>query len=150
MFVHPAMSLLSGTAEPKISEEIRRIMLLTYQARKCDWYLYQNYIELIVYHCELARYNLPKFLPMRIFSLEYIRQMINAHEVHFVAAKKKSQFRIKSQVGPFICNSRVAGDEADKILKEMNFTHSFAWSYDPWDIISKKRVENKSTTYIHT
>jgi len=32
----------------------------------------------------------------------------------------------------------------------MNFTHSFTWSYDPWGIISKKRVENKSTASIHT
>jgi len=32
----------------------------------------------------------------------------------------------------------------------MNFTHSFTWSYDPLRITSKKRVENKSTPYIHT
>jgi len=76
--------------------------------------------------------------------------MINADEVDFLVAKKKSQFRIKSQIDPFICNNRVVGEEEDKILKEMNFTHSFTWSYDPWGIISKKRVENKSTTYIHT
>ena len=76
--------------------------------------------------------------------------MINENEVHFVLAKKKYQFRIKTQIGPFICNTRVAGEEADKRLKEMKFTHSFTWSYDPLGIISKKRVENKSTPYIHT
>lgn len=32
----------------------------------------------------------------------------------------------------------------------MKFTHKFTWFYDPWGIISKKRVENKSTPYIHT
>lgn len=57
---------------------------------------------------------------------------------------------IKSQIGPFICNSRVVGEEMDRRLKEMNFTHNFIWSFDPWGIISKKRVENKSTAYIHT
>ena len=31
MFVHPAMSLLSGTAKPRISEDIKRIMELTEQ-----------------------------------------------------------------------------------------------------------------------
>lgn len=35
-------------------------------------------------------------------------------------------------------------------MKEMKFTHSLTWSYDPWGIISKKRVENKSTPYIHS
>ena len=51
--------------------------------------------------------------------------MINVDEVHFVLAKKKSQFRIKSQIRRFICNKRIAGGEADKILKEMKFTDSF-------------------------
>lgn len=39
MFVHPAMNLLSGTIEPRITKEIRRIMHLTDQVRVCDWYL---------------------------------------------------------------------------------------------------------------
>ena len=144
------MSLLNNTTKPKISEEIKRIRSLTDQARTGDWHLYQNYIELRIYGCELSPYKLPKFPPMRIFALEYIKKMINADEVHFVAAKKKFQFRIKSQIGPFICNRREVGEEDDKELKEMNFTHNFTWSYDPWGIISKKRVENKSTPYIHT
>lgn len=69
MFVHPTMNLLSGTSKPRISEETRKIMQLTDQERIGDWYLYQNYIELKVYGCELAPYKLPKFLSMRIFSL---------------------------------------------------------------------------------
>ena len=36
MFVHPAMSLLSGTAEPMISEHIKRIMQLSDQDRTGD------------------------------------------------------------------------------------------------------------------
>ena len=32
----------------------------------------------------------------------------------------------------------------------MKFTHKFTWSYDPLGNISKNRVENKSTPYIHT
>ena len=45
--------------------------------------------------------------------------MLNMDEFHFVAAKKKSQFKIKTQIGPFICNSKAAGEEADKLLQEM-------------------------------
>ena len=65
----------------------------------------------------MAPYKLPKYLSLRIFSLKYIRKMIDADEVHFFSAKKKSQFKIKSQIGPFICNNRAARGEADKILK---------------------------------
>jgi len=44
---------------------------------------------------EATPYKLPRYLPMRLFSLEYYRQMINSDEVHFVRAKKKAQLRIK-------------------------------------------------------
>ena len=36
------------------------------------------------------------------------------------------------------------------MLKEMNFNLSFTWSYDPLGTISKLKVENKNTPYIHT
>ena len=84
---------------------------------------------------------------MRIFALEYTRQRLSAYEVHFVAAKKKSQFKLKAQVGPFICNTRAAGEEEDILLNEMKFGLSFTWSYDPMGVISKLRVENKFTAY---
>lgn len=87
---------------------------------------------------------------MRIFSLEYIRHMLNSDDIYFVVAKKKSQFGIKTKVGPFVCNTRTTGEEADMILKEMKFSMIFTWSYDPYGIISKLRVEDKSTPYIHT
>lgn len=125
MFVHPAISLLSSRIELRISEEMRKVLQLPDQVQTWDWYLYQNYIELRIFGCELAPYKLPKFLPMRIFALEYIRQMLNMDEIHFVAAKKKSQFKIKTQIGPFICNSRATGEEADKLFKEMQFSLSF-------------------------
>ena len=111
--------------------------------------LYQNYIEIRVYGSELAPYKFPKFLSMRIFALGYIRQMMNGDELHFISTKK-AQYKIKTQVGPFIYNNRVEGEEVDKILKGMGFSHSFTWSYDPVGIISKKRVENISTPYVHT
>lgn len=67
-----------------------------------------------------------------------------------MVAKKKSQFRIKTQVGPFICNTRITGEETDILLKEMKLSLSFTWSYEPCGIISKLRIENKTTPYIHT
>lgn len=61
-----------------------------------------------------------------------------------------TQFRIKTQVGPFICKNRALGNEADAHLKKMNFQLRFTWSYDPFGIISNLRVEQKTTPYIHT
>jgi hypothetical protein len=61
--------------------------------------------------------------------------MINLDEIHFVVAKKKSQFIIKTHIGPFICNNKATGEEANNLLKQMKFPLSFTWSYDPFGII---------------
>jgi hypothetical protein len=149
-FYHPVVSMLSGRPEPRINKEIQRILHLSDLTKIGDWYLYQNHTEIRVYGCELAPYKLPRYLPVRIFSLEYIRQMINSDDIHFVSLKKKQQLRIKGQIGYFIYNSRGAGEEANKLLKEMKFFVSFSWHYDPCGIISKMRVKNKNIPYVHT
>jgi hypothetical protein len=74
---------------------------------------------------------------------------MNSDDIHFVSLKKKQQMRIKGQIGSFICNSRGAGDEADKLLREMKFPTSFTWHYDPHGIISDMRVKNKNAPYAH-
>ena len=87
---------------------------------------------------------------MRVFSLEYIRQMINMDELHFFSGKRKAQFKLKASIGSFICNTRSVGAEADAMLKKTGFQPSFTWSYDPHGIISTLRVELKRTSYTHT
>ena len=64
---------------------------------------------------------------MRIFSLEYFRQIINYDEVNFLAARKKTQFKMKNQLGPFICNNREFGPEVDRMLQQMKFKNNFMW-----------------------
>jgi hypothetical protein len=88
-FYHPVVSMLSGRPESRINEEIQRILHLSDLAKMEDWYLYQDHIEIIVYGCELAPYKFPKYFPVRIFAPEYIRQMINSDDIHFVSLKKK-------------------------------------------------------------
>jgi hypothetical protein len=81
--------------------------------------------------------------------LEYIRQIINSDDIHFVSLKKKQQLRIKGQIGSFICNNHGTGEEADRMLREMKFFMSFPWHYDPCGIISEMRVKNKNIPYVH-
>ena len=98
-----------------------------------------------------APFKLPKYVPMRLFALEYFRQMINSDIVHFCNAKKNAQLRIKSQLGPFICNSREAGKEAERILEDyLRLQKSFDWPpYDPNNFICDRRMKNKLSPYIH-
>ena len=66
-----------------------------------------------------------------------------------LAAKNKTQFKLKNHVGPFICNHREAGVEVAKQLLEYRFDESFLWNYDPHGILSKMSVKCKLTPYIH-
>jgi hypothetical protein len=75
--------------------------------------------------------------------------MINSNDIHFVALKKKQQLRIKSQIGSFICNSRAVGEEANNLLKQMNFSLSFAWNYDLFGIISETGIKQRNSPYAH-
>jgi hypothetical protein len=72
--------------------------------------------------------------------------MVNSDDIHFVAANKKSQLKIKTQVGPFICNNRSTGEELDILLKKMRLT----WAYESFGVISELRIKQGSTPYVHT
>lgn len=89
------------------------------------------------------------FVPVRIFSLEYVRQILNMDEMHFVT-NKKSKLKLKAQVGPYILNTRAASKEVENILKYMKFKLSFTCSYEPLGVISNPRIEQKSIPYPHT
>lgn len=86
---------------------------------------------------------------MRIFALEYISQILNSDPINFMAAKKKTQFTLKNQIGPFIFNRRdVEKEEASRLL-EYKLEESFPWNYDPQGILSKLRVKCKLTPFTH-
>jgi hypothetical protein len=69
-FYHPMIFMLRNKIEPRINEEVQRIIHLSELDKKGDWYMYQNHTEITLYGCELPPYRLPKYLPIRIFALE--------------------------------------------------------------------------------
>ena len=75
--------------------------------------------------------------------------MINSDEIHFVKTKKKAHLRIKDHLGPFICNNRKAGKEAEEILERLRLRKSFIWPYDPHSFICDRRQKRKLSPYIH-
>jgi hypothetical protein len=83
------VGIFSGKPEPWINDEVQRVLHLSDNAKIGDWYLYQNHTEIRVFACELAPYKIPRYVPVRIFALEYIRQIMNSDDIHFVSLKKK-------------------------------------------------------------
>lgn len=105
-FVHPVINMLTSSIQPRIIIEIKRILQLEKNSKVGYWYLYQNHIEIRIYGCELPPYKLHKYLLMRIFSLEYFRQIVSANDVNFLVSRNNTQFKMKNQMGPFIYNTK--------------------------------------------
>jgi len=57
---------------------------------------------------------------MRLFTLEYYRQIINSDEVHFVKAKSKVQLRIKDQRGPLYAIAEKLEEKQMKSFRDSN------------------------------
>ena len=73
LFFHPATTLLTGVSPPRVNSDMKKILQLSKQYRVGDWYLYKNHTEIRIYGCELCPFKLPKYVPMRLFALEYFR-----------------------------------------------------------------------------
>ena len=72
-FLYVISCLLNIDVEPRIGPKIRKFLHLSEQIKIGDWYLYQNYTKIMIYGFKLPPYRSPKFVPIWIFALEYIR-----------------------------------------------------------------------------
>ena len=121
LFIRPAMNLLHKLEQPRVSEEMKRILQLSEQSKVGDWYLYEKHTELRIFGTILFPFKLPKFLTIRVFALQYLRQILNVDVINFMASKKKTQFKLKNKIGPFIVNKRDAEKEIARIFSEYKF-----------------------------
>jgi len=150
-FVYPVSCLLMKAPPPRISYEMQKILQLSKSYKLGDWYLYQDHTVIRIYGCELCPYRLPRYVPMRLFALEYYRQIINSDLTHFYSTKKKARLKFRDRLGPFIMNRKEGWQDADLILKDqLMLKRSFWWvPYDPLGFISARRVKYRLTPYTH-
>jgi len=85
---------------------MQKILQLSKNYKIGDWYLYQNHSVIKMYGCELCPYRQPRYVPMRLFALEYYKQLIGSDLTHFHSTKKKYQLKFKDQLGPFFMNRK--------------------------------------------
>ena len=90
LLIYPALSLLQSSPLPRLTDEMQKILQLSKNYSIGDWYFYQDHTVIRGYGCELAPYKLPKYVPMRLFALEYFRQFGNADMIHFHRKNKKA------------------------------------------------------------
>lgn len=150
-FVYPVSCLLMRSPPPRMSTEIQKALQLSKKCKIGDWYLYEEHTVIGVYGCELCPFRLPKYVPMRIFALEYYRQLIQSDLTHFHNSRKKAHLKFKHQLGPFIMNKKEGWEDADLILKDKyKLSYSFRWvPYDPEGVISARRTKYRLLGYRH-
>jgi len=104
-----------------------------------------------MYGCELCPYRLPRYVPMRLFALEYYRQLISSDLTHFHSTKKKAQLKYKYQLGPFLMNKKEGWQDVDQILgQKYRLKRSFWWvPYDPCGFINARRIKYRLSDYDH-
>ena len=51
-----------------------------------------------MYGAKVKPFKLPSLLTMRIFSLEFLRKIINVDEVYFIPRRKKTNFNPKREI----------------------------------------------------
>jgi len=89
--------MLSGMPEPWINDEVWRVLHLSDNAKTRDWYLYQKHSEIQVFGCDLAPYKLPRYIPVRIFALEYIIQIMNSDDFTLSLLKRSNSCGLKGR-----------------------------------------------------
>jgi hypothetical protein len=148
-FMSVAYTLFHEECYPRISPQVKSLLHESSETKLGDWYLFQEYIEIRVYGAEICPFRLPKFFTLRIFSLEFIRQSLDSDNIHFIPRKKRTNFKIKREVGPFIVYNRTTLQVVETKLQELNLERGEAWKYDPFGIIKEKRLELGLTSYEH-
>lgn len=151
LFFYPDSCLLKRTPPARLSYDMQKILQLSKNYKIGDWYFYQNHIVIRIYGCELCPYRLPRYVPMRLFALEYYRKLTNSDLTHFHSAKKKARLKFKDQLGPFVMNKKEGWQDVDQILGgELKLKRIFCWvPYDPDGFISARKVKYRLTSYEH-
>jgi len=149
--VYPVSCLLMKAPPPRITYEMQKLLQLSKSYKVGDWYLYQDHTMIRVYDCELCPYRLLRYVPMRLFALEYYRKLINSYLTHFHSTKKRAQLKFKNQLGPFVMNKKEGWQDTDLILKDqLKLKRIFWWvPYDPLGFINARRVKYRLTPYDH-
>ena len=126
---------------------MREMMYLSPSKRIRDWFLTEFETVIRLYGFVHQPYVLPSFLKVRIFSLELIRQRITVEEENILSFRKSSGINFPWEIVPYTVKSRTSLPVVDRLLKSMGFSLGEAINYDPHQIISKRRQDNKNNPF---
>jgi hypothetical protein len=88
MFI--AFAVITGREPKRVLDDIMLDLQLGDGHGKGDWFLGEDFIVLRMYGAELAPHRLPMRLTPRTIVLDYVRQLVEIYEIHYLKSKKKS------------------------------------------------------------
>ena len=100
-------------------QEIKSYLQLGEVFKRGYWYLAEDYIVIRMYGID-PPHIYPKLLTPRNFVLvEYIKQMVEVDNLHFVKSKKKGRDNFPIVMGGYAINNNKFLEQITKVLKKM-------------------------------
>jgi hypothetical protein len=91
-----------GQDPPRMHISYQQKFIYTLAFKVGDWFLFKRYIVIKIYGCEIEPYQLPVYIPPRLFSLEYCRQRLATDQLHFISKSKRASFSLPAEFSSFI------------------------------------------------
>ena len=104
--MYVAYSVLLGRELERMSTDIKPYLQLGEVVKRGDWYLGLNYIGIRLYGIETTPYKMSKLLTPRLFMLEYLRQMVEVDDLHFIKSRKKGRIVFPISMGGYVLNDK--------------------------------------------
>ena len=128
---------------PRVLLEMKETLQLSPSKMIGDWLLSESGTIIRLYGFVHQPYVLPSFLTTNIFSLEFLRKNLTIEEEHILNFRKSLDMKFPWEMGPYVVKSRASLQIIDDIVRIMVFSLGTTINYDPHQVISKRRQENK-------
>lgn len=73
LFLLVVYKILNGILRPTFLPKAQEFIQFSKDVRCGDWFIFEEHAKIRLYGASFKPYRLPKFVPMRLFSLEFIR-----------------------------------------------------------------------------
>ena len=136
--------------DPKrMLDYIRAYVNISPYHKKEDEFLGHYFIVIIIYGTTSPLYRLPNITTLRMFVLEYIKQLVDIDKIHFLISKKKRRRTFSIMMGRYDVNIKNSTKEAIKVLEKFIFPQDHPWKYDPYFIIGVEKGRKKPNPQDH-
>ena len=87
---------------PRVFPEMKELLHLSPRKMVGYWFLAKVETIIRLYGSVYQPYVLPAFLTARIFSLEFLRQMLTVEEEHILSFRKSLYMKFPLGAGPYV------------------------------------------------